>query len=270
MRTMLLSEFASWAIDSQESQFCRVEIEKDSNIITFFERGSLWAYLENDLYLDPTLKDAEKIHYSTQAYVDVSRSNPRPLTNSKLVLTEDLVDRLPPKVAAKLVTMTLRLTMPIFIARQWFKHQIGFARNEISRRYVDAKPRFHIPDSWRKRALDKKQGSSEEILPKGPGILLDTIGDNNTSSYYNYYDLLELAGWLYEAAIRDGYCPEQARMILPQSMLTDFMETASLASYARLYKLRTSSDAQKEIRDMAKLLGEIIDAEYPKIWRKLV
>lgn len=151
--------------------------------------------------------------------------------------------------------VTLRIKMPIFIARQWFKHQVGFTRNEVSRRYVDTPPEFYNPTHWRKRAENVKQGSSDEVV------------EANTAGMQAYYD--EVEEQYLRAVTEEGIAPEMARMILPQSMYTEFWETASLAAYARLCSLRLDPHAQKEIRDYAEAVDSILAKLFPVSWAAL-
>jgi len=132
----------------------------------------------------------------------------------------------------------LRIKMPIFVAREWYRHTIGFARNEVSRRYVDSQPECYLPemDSIRARDPRLKQGSKTTPADKAD-LARQCMDDLTKSSLETYNALLEA-----------DVAPEVARMILPQSMHTEFIETASLYAYARLCKLRLSPDAQHEIR----------------------
>lgn len=153
--------------------------------------------------------------------------------------------------------ITLRYTVPIFVARQEFKHVIGFTRNETSRRYVDDSPEFFAPEVWRSRPDGSvKQGSG---------------GDHGESELYasRYAKLLEQIEWLYGDMIADGIAPEQARMILPQSMMTSYYVTGSLAAFARFYRQRSDSHAQVEIQDLARQVGEIIAPLFPVSWKAL-
>lgn len=150
----------------------------------------------------------------------------------------------------------LRIKMPIFIARQWFKHMIGFTRNEVSRRYVDAAPEFYVPTEWRKRAENVKQGSSEETVDVG--LLMVEHTDYWIAALDTYTTLLE-----------KGVCPEQARMVLPQSMYTEFIETGSLAAYARLASLRLDPHAQKEIQWYAEAIDKVMAQLFPVSWEAL-
>lgn len=148
----------------------------------------------------------------------------------------------------------LRIKMPLFVARQWYKHQVGFTRNEVSRRYVSDTPECYIPVAWRKASPNIKQGS----LP-----------DEATVDDWHIKDAVASALDAYDYLINSGVCPEQARMVLPQNMFTEFVEVGSLAAYARLYSLRSSEDAQKEIRDYAESVGIILRALFPYSWAAL-
>jgi thymidylate synthase (FAD) len=151
-----------------------------------------------------------------------------------------------------------RLKMPIWMAREWFRHTIGFARNEVSRRYVDSDPTFHLPDAIRMRAPNKKQGSTTEIHPKSDDALF-LIQQSCEESMRTYTALLE-----------EGVPPEQARMVLPQNMMTEFIETGSLAAYARLVNLRKTEDAQAEIREVADDVSTLLQDAFPYSWPVLV
>lgn len=151
-----------------------------------------------------------------------------------------------------------RLKMPIWMAREWFRHTIGFARNEVSRRYVDDQPTFHVPEFVRGRAANKKQGSLDDAHHDS-NLMLAVIKES-TSDSLSYYTKL----------INSGVPPEQARMILPQNMMTEFIETGSLAAYARLCKLRMGPDAQKEIQDVAGMVSDALKEHFPVTWAVLL
>lgn len=151
--------------------------------------------------------------------------------------------------------VTLRIKMPIFIARQWFKHQVGFTRNEVSRRYVDDAPEFYVPTEWRLRAENVKQGSSEETV------------EADLEGARAFYGAL---GKQYSLLLEEGVAPEMARMILPQSMYTEFWETASLAGYARVAKLRLDAHAQKEVQHYAAAVDQIMRDYFPVSWGALM
>lgn len=155
--------------------------------------------------------------------------------------------------------ITIRETVPIFVARQRFKHMIGFTYNEVSRRYVSDEPEFFVPDAWRGKPTDgAKQGSSDELNESDQKILHSALKITYDEAVRNYNSLL-----LY------GVAPEQARMVLPQSMYTSYYVTGSLAAWARAYKLRIDAHAQKEIQDLATQWGEIIEPLFPVSWGAL-
>jgi thymidylate synthase (FAD) len=154
----------------------------------------------------------------------------------------------------------LRLKMPIFVAREWFRHTVGFARNEVSRRYVDSDVECYIPDCEmiRERDVNKKQGSKV------------TAVDNSEYAREHIYDLTHSAVDTYNKLLSENVAPEVARMVLPQSMYTEFIETASLFAYARLCKLRLGPDAQMEIRLYAKVLSDLLEKAFPVSWPALM
>lgn len=161
--------------------------------------------------------------------------------------------------------ITLRVTAPIFIRTQCFKHKQGFVENEVSRRYVDDTPEFYLPSVWRSKPTDgAKQGSSKEEVK----ILRVKMGGEITvkSSVENFY---EYALDLYEEMIEVGVAPEQARMVLPQSMYTSWYWTGSLAAYGRFYKQRIDPHAQVEIQQLAKMVGDVIQPLFPVSWKVL-
>lgn len=152
-----------------------------------------------------------------------------------------------------------RIKMPIFVAREWYRHQIGFARNEVSRRYVDSRPECWTPAAADIRARDPraKQGSRAEPADGAEGWS-GAIGAHN-----------ERAVALYEELLAGGVAPEVARTVLPQGMYTEFIETGSLAAYARLCGLRLGPDAQREIRTYATAVSELMTARFPVSWAAL-
>ena len=153
----------------------------------------------------------------------------------------------------------LRIKMPIFVAREWFRHTIGLARNEVSRRYVDSTPELWIPstEGLRERDPKLKQGSketavtgAEEIVEEMRRAGLQTIA-------------------LYESLLARGVAPEIARSVLPQGMYTEFIETGSLAAYARIWALRTDPGAQREIQGYARAIESLLMPHFPVSWAAL-
>jgi thymidylate synthase (FAD) len=166
---------------------------------------------------------------------------------------------------------------PIFVARQLVKHK--FLRwNEISRRYVDSEPEFYEPSVWRGRSEDKKQGSSDEVVNKLNWIVADpelsteghtqyeNVSDtpNRWSSYVN-----DRALDLYNAMLNSEVCPEQARMVLPQSTMTEWYWSGSLDAFADMCNLRCKPDTQAETRLVAQQIDYKMIELFPVSWDAL-
>lgn len=142
---------------------------------------------------------------------------------------------------------------PIFVARQLVKH--SFLRwNEVSRRYVDDEPEFYVPDVWRGRSADKKQGSEGVVdasrVPVGRAVWS--------------------AKEAYTQLLAEGVAPEQARMVLPQSTMTEWWWSGSLDAFARMCNLRLPSDTQYETRIVAEQISEVMGELFPVSWRSLL
>jgi thymidylate synthase (FAD) len=152
----------------------------------------------------------------------------------------------------------MRIKMPIFVAREWYRHQIGFARNEVSRRYVDFEPEVYSPVELRARDPKLKQGSKSESVEDN-----DRVAAAMKKS-------LEVAVESYNGLLEANVAPEVARMVLPQSMYTEFIETGSLAAYARLCALRLDPTAQKEIQQYAEAVSELLKDKFPVSWAALM
>jgi thymidylate synthase (FAD) len=152
----------------------------------------------------------------------------------------------------------LRLKMPIFIAREWFRHTIGFARNEISRRYVDSPPSIWTPDCFRERDVNLKQGSKATPI-ENAALATDIYNETVENCLNTYNRLLEMK-----------VAPEIARSILPQGMYTEFIETGSLGAYVRLCNLRTDSHAQREIQEYAQTVCSLIEPHFPHSWKAMM
>ena len=152
---------------------------------------------------------------------------------------------------------------PVFVARQLVKHK--FLRwNEISRRYVDEEPEFYVPDEWRGRSADKKQGSDGVVeLPEYAHIRSDWKGYAGPRNYY------KTAFHVYNDLLKNGVCPEQARMVLPQSMMTEWYWSGSLDAFADMCRLRNAPDTQAESREVAALISDKMVNLFPVSWAAL-
>lgn len=152
-------------------------------------------------------------------------------------------------------SIKLRVTAPIPIRTQCFKHKFGFVENEESRRYISSKPEVFIPE-FREKADKVKQGSG---------------GKHPNADYWDriYRLSCEYDVHTYLRMIDDGVCPEQARFVLPQGVMVTWIWTGSLAAYARFYRQRTDPHAQKETADLALQISEIIRPLFPVSWEAL-
>ena len=155
---------------------------------------------------------------------------------------------------------------PIFVARQLVKHK--FLRwNEISRRYVDDEPEFYVPDMWRGRSKDKKQGSSDEFVFSEATLVRTDYDEWNGPSYR---ELNDIALEVYNDLLKDGVAPEQARMVLPQSTMTEWYWSGSLDAFADMCNLRLKPDAQYETRLVAEQISDVMRKIWPVSWEALM
>ena len=155
------------------------------------------------------------------------------------------------------VNIQLRIKMPIFVARQMMRSNVGIVWNEVSRRYVDSEPEFYEPEVWRGRPEGSiKQGSGQEI-PRP----LRTMNGNRLTT--------DTAIMVYKDMLEDGVCPEQARIVLPQSTYTEVVGNFTLAALARVCALREGKTAQWEIQQFSKAMGEIASKYFPVSWEAL-
>ena len=154
---------------------------------------------------------------------------------------------------------------PIFVARQLVKHK--FLRwNEISRRYVDDEPEFYLPAVWRGRSEDKKQGS--DGVTYTDALFVQTGYDQWEGAEYTNYN--EISIGVYKEMLQDGVAPEQARMVLPQSTMTEWWWSGSLDAFADMCKLRLKDDTQYETRLVAQMIDKEMATMFPVSWAALV
>ena len=146
---------------------------------------------------------------------------------------------------------TFHVKAPVFVARQLVKHEY-MPWNEISRRYVDNKPEFYQPEEWRGRSADKKQGSD------------GTVKSNANVPYFNDTML-----GVYTQLLDEGVAPEQARMVLPQSMMTEWYWSGTLYAFAKMCGLRLKEDTQAETRIVAEKIEDVMAKLYPVSWEAL-
>jgi thymidylate synthase (FAD) len=152
----------------------------------------------------------------------------------------------------------LRCEVPLFLARQLMKHQAGLTWNEESKRYVDDIPAFFQPEEWRTRpekGIKQGSGGRHRYNPRWQRFYEEHIRDS-----------IEM----YRDMIRDGIAPEMARMVLPQSMMVNFIWSGNLLAFAHVYSLRSGEGAQIEAREFAKLLKDAIQPAFPISWDALI
>jgi len=256
-RKMSVAKYLVWCAESVNEQFVRSIIEMDlsscDGTVHFYERGSLYAFIKHNV-LSERMWNSNTL--SLMAFKCPGHSVDKYLVNdwTKMLSTpndpwwnkKELYTGLgwSPE---KLQVAQFRIGMPIFVARQWFKHQIGFTRNEVSRRYVSHTPEFFIPHEWRLQADNVKQGSSDQLHEYSKDMH-GWVADATYGVQAKYNELIE----------EENICPEQARSLLPQSMYTEFVETASIDAYNRMIGLRTEGSAQVEIQKYAKNIEKML------------
>lgn len=148
--------------------------------------------------------------------------------------------------------LSFRVKAPIFVARQLVKHKF-MPWNEVSRRYVDDEPEFYFPEYWRAKAENVKQGSGERLDPNQPKMNIDVFSKSETHrALINYQDLLNT-----------GVAPEQARMILPQNTMTEWIWSGTLGAFLDMLKLRLDPHTQYESRIVAQQIAEHVKNVFP-------
>jgi|TARA_Y200000002_G_scaffold258909_1_gene214702 thymidylate synthase (FAD) len=153
-------------------------------------------------------------------------------------------------------SLQFRIKAPVFVARQLVKHQVGLVWNEISRRYVDYTPELYEPKEWRGRPQNSKQGSDGTV----------SIDSNEK---HRLDMTMEQCKIIYNSLIGKGIAPEQARMVLPQSMMTEWIWSGTLYAFARVCNLRCAKDTQEETREVADQIHNICKEEFPISWKYL-
>ena len=153
-------------------------------------------------------------------------------------------------------SLQFRIKAPVFVARQLVKHQVGLVWNEISRRYVDYTPELYEPKEWRGRPQNSKQGSDGTV----------SIDSNEL---HRLDMTMEQCKIIYNSLIGKGIAPEQARMVLPQSMMTEWIWSGTLYAFARVCNLRCAKDTQEETREVANQIHNICKEEFPMSWKHL-
>jgi thymidylate synthase (FAD) len=152
--------------------------------------------------------------------------------------------------------ISLRMKAPIPIRTQCFKHKQGLVENEESRRYISSTPEIFIPEFRLKPEGSIKQGSA---------------GIHEANDYWKrqYIYHTQEAVALYEKIIEDGIAPEQARFVLPQGAMVNWIWTGNLLAFANFFNKRSDSHAQQEIQDLAHAVAAIVEPLFPVSWAAL-
>lgn len=154
--------------------------------------------------------------------------------------------------------LKFRVAAPVPIRTQCFKHKVGMVENEESRRYISTTPEIFIPEYFRERPEGSiKQGSGNKH-------------EDSDHLLYLYNETINRCTNLYEYLIDEGVCPEQARFVLPQGAIVNWIWTGNLVSFANFYFKRTDPTAQKEVKVVAELIGEEVKKLFPVSWQALV
>lgn len=152
------------------------------------------------------------------------------------------------------VKFTFSVHCPIFVRSQWHRHRAGWSYNEISRRYTEVDIEFYIPDNFRVQSQNNKQASIE-----------DSVIKNNKEAFNVYSKIVDECYDAYEKLLELGVCKEQARGILPQTLFTTFWATVDLRNLLHFIELRDDEHAQKEIREYAKAMKELVRPYVPHV-----
>lgn len=154
-------------------------------------------------------------------------------------------------------SIQFRVAAPVPIRTQCFKHKVGLVENEESRRYISTRPEIYVPDQFRAKPEGSiKQGSADRH-------------ESSEGWRQEYIRLADSCVELYMEMLEDGVCPEQARFVLPQGAIVNWMWTGNLVAFANFYNKRTDSHAQKEVQDVALILGPLVEQLFPVSWKAL-
>ena len=220
--------------------------EQNHKLIKFLARGAMsdeWALLRDKMITLPG-------HTRDDPYAEEGHAEAHKLAVHLRNIPEHWVPFGHPQIS-------LRMQAPVPIRTQCFKHKVGFVESEESRRYISGRPEIYVPENIRARPQGSiKQGSADQH-PESE--LWRARFESHMSNMVN----------LYEEAIADGVCPEQARFLLPQGTEVNWVWTGSLYAFANAFNQRTDPHAQVEVQELLKEVGKIIEPLYPVSWAAL-
>ena len=154
-------------------------------------------------------------------------------------------------------TMSFRIKAPIFVARQLVKHQVGLSWNEVSRRYVSDEPELYKIDKWRGKPVNSKQGSAGEV-------------ELSDLAKVSYDKIMEGCKILYDQLLGEGVAPEQARAVLPQTMMTEWIWSGSVYAFSRVCNQRIKPNAQRETGEVAEQIVKVMEEHFPLCTKYLI
>lgn len=259
LRQMHLEEFVMWSVQTQYHQMSRAIMQMTAHQVTFLERGSLYAYIQNGLapHQNLPLKHSLLAHFGDAPIPCVEViADLTPFIHSEsamLAALNALGFGLLYEELGDFLVLTLHTKMPIFVERQYFKHQVLFNRNSISGRYVEL-DEFYQPQEYRVQPAHIKQGSLDEVHPNNDWLC--AIADV----------ALEEARDCYRDMLFQGVAKEQARIHLPLSTYTEFIETVTVSGLRRMWRQRTDPHAQREIQAYGHLIGTLAQQAFPQTW----
>ena len=154
-------------------------------------------------------------------------------------------------------TMSFRIKAPIFVARQLVKHQVGLSWNEVSRRYVSDEPELYKIDKWRGKPVNSKQGSAGEV-------------ELSDLAKVSYDKIMEGCKILYDQLLGEDVAPEQARAVLPQTMMTEWIWSGSVYAFSRVCNQRIKPNAQRETGEVAEEIVKVMEQHFPLCTKYLI
>lgn len=234
---------SDWDVSYDCPEFCGVEVLKfkDKHLIKFLARGC-------------TTKDWDSL--VSEIYQTWPSSYPKAKTIELLMKVKRMPSHWVPFANGGQIKMHFKV--PLFVARQLQKHTAGFNPwSEVSRRYVDSDPEFYLAN-FRGRSEDKKQGSTGPVSE-----------DQQQRTWHDFDRVTTGAINAYKNALAEGVAPEQARMVLPQSMYTEFVWSGNLYAWASLYNTRSWGDSQAETANVAQQIKAIAEPLFPVSWKEL-
>jgi thymidylate synthase (FAD) len=222
--------------------------------------GSLWAWYEN-LHYFPDEVQCSIVRTLRNLYPDCAEMFEWPALEKDFAgyWEVDPAEEIAEPGHPDLIYESVRVTAPIFVARQLVKHQRHLVWSEVSRRYVDDVPELYFPEKWHKRPDGSiKQGASAEEFYSGEDSLIayaTAVAEDQVR--------------IYVGLIEQGLAPEEARILLPLNSMTQWIWTGSLSAFKRIMRERLASNAQGATRDCAQMINEEMISKYGSNWRNI-